>query len=330
MVTPAAHCSILDSPILSPVFRYLPSQCTDVLISVNPSAGSGANAGLVDSLAEALRESWLNVEILTDISEVQAAAREKLHQGRLRAVIAAGGDGTFRLVAEHSAAETPLAILPLGTENLLSKFLEIPADPADLAAQIVAGCTVNLDAGEANGKIFTLMAGCGFDADVVRRLHSERKGNIHHLSYVKPLFDSIRNYDYPLLRVNYENEGERRSLEGRWVFVVNLPRYAGGLNFAPGASGSDGLLDICTFKEGSLWSGLLYLSEVMFGQHQLLEDFTQVQAPELRIESESPAAYQLDGDPGGDLPLTIRSLPGRLKVLVSREWAEGHGYVEEK
>lgn len=334
MVTLAARCSILDSPILSPVFRHLSSHCTDVIISVNPSAGSGTKGGMVDALAESLRESWLNVEVLTSISAVAEAAKAKAREGRLRAVIAAGGDGTFRLVAGHTTAEMPLAILPLGTENLLSKYLEVPAEPADLAAMIVAGCTIQLDAGEANGKLFTLMAGCGFDADVVRRLHSERTGNINHLSYAKPILDSIRNYDYPLLRVNYEGTGAEpgaraAGIEGKWVFVVNVPRYAGGLNIAPGASGSDGLLDICTFKEGSLWSGLMYLGEVMFGQHQLLEDFSQVQAGEVRVESDSPVPYQLDGDPGGELPLQIRSLPGRLRVIVSQEWAEGNGYVEE-
>ena len=333
MVTLAARCSILSRPVLSPFFRYLPSHCTDVLISVNPSAGSGSRGGMVDALAESLRDNWLNVEVLSDLQVVEGMAREKSRKGRLRAVIAAGGDGTFRLVAEHTTQEMPLAILPLGTENLLAKHLEVPAEVADIAAVIVAGCTIQLDAGEANGRLFTLMAGCGFDADVVRRLHSERKGNIHHLSYAKPILDSIRNYDYPLLRVNYADGGdrpgsERRSGEGRWVFVVNLPRYAGGLNIAPGASGSDGLLDVCTFKEGSLWRGLMYLSEVMLGRHQNLPDFTQVQVAEVRVESESSVPYQLDGDPGGELPLVVRSLPGRLRVIVSREWAEGHGYQE--
>ena len=72
----------------------------------------------------------------------------------------------------------------------------------------------------------------------------------------------------------------------------------------------------------------MYLGEVMFGQHQLLEDFTQVQAAELRVESDPPVSYQLDGDPGGELPLVARSLPGRLRVIVSRDWAEANGYVE--
>ena len=107
--------------------------------------------------------------------------------------------------------------------------------------------------------LFTLMAGCGFDADVVRRLHRQRTGNIHHLSYAKPILDSIRKYDYPELRVTYAPADVVRrdeltaEITARWVFVVNLPRYAGGLSFAPQASGTDGLLDVCTFKEGSLW-----------------------------------------------------------------------------
>jgi diacylglycerol kinase family enzyme len=283
---------------------------------------------MVDALAEILRDNWLKVEVLQDIRAVTAAAKEKQLAGRLRAVVAAGGDGTFRLVAEHTTPEMPLAILPLGTENLLSKYLEMPEDIAEIAGLIVNGRHIQLDAGEANGQLFTLMAGCGFDADVVRRLHSERTGNIHHLSYAKPIFDSIRNYEYPLLRVDYGAD-EPQSVSGRWVFVINLPRYAGGLNIAPEASGSDGLLDVCTFKEGSLWSGLLYLGGVMLGQHQTLTDFTHLQAAELRVESDAPVPFQLDGDPGGELPLGIRSLPGRLKLIVGREWAEGHGYQED-
>ena len=110
------------------------------------------------------------------------------------------------------------------------------------------------------------------------------------------------------------------------VFVVNLPRYAGGLSFAPQASGTDGLLDVCTFKEGSLWSGLVYLSGVMLGQHESMQDFARVQTRRLRIESTGPAPYQLDGDPGGELPVEIRALPGRLTLLVSPSWAERHGF----
>jgi diacylglycerol kinase family enzyme len=235
------------------------------------------------------------------------------------------------LVANRTPERTPLAVLPLGTENLLAKYLEIGADPQQLSRVIAAGWCVPLDAGQAGNRLFTLMAGCGFDADVVRRLHRRRTGHIHHLSYAKPILDSIRKYQYPELRVHYAPAaapaGElSEQIVARWVFVVNLPRYAGGLSFAPQASGTDGLLDVCTFKEGSLWSGVMYLSGVMLGQHEAMHDFVRVQTRRVLIESAGTAPYQLDGDPGGELPVEIRVLPGRLTLLSSRMWAARQGF----
>jgi diacylglycerol kinase family enzyme len=171
------------------------------------------------------------------------------------------------------------------------------------------------------------MAGCGFDAEVVRRLHSERKGNIHHFSYAKPILEAISQYEYPELRVYYapaDSEGTEMTAEitARWVFVVNLPRYAGGLSFAPQASGTDGLLDVCTFKAGSLLNGLMYLGGVILGQHEGMQDFTHVQTRRLRVEAAGPAPFQLDGDPGGELPAEFSVAPGRIQLLVSALWSK--------
>ena len=299
----------------------------DVLIAVNPHAGSGNRRAAVDALRSELERQSFHVAAFPEIERLASEAVGLLADGRLRAVVAAGGDGTLRLVAERMPPGTPLVILPLGTENLLARYLELPADGAQIAQVIAEGRACRFDAGEANGRLFSLMAGCGFDADVVRRLHDGRRGNIQHLSYAKPILDAIRSYKYPELRVRYapaEDASDELTAEiaARWVFVVNLPRYARGLSFAPGASGADGLLDVCTFKEGSLWYGLMYLSGVMLGQHESMQDFTRVKTRRLRIESAGSARYQLDGDPGGELPVEIRVLPGRLTLLVDPAWAE--------
>lgn len=307
------------------------SRASEVLIAVNPNAGSRAQMPVVEELVHQLTALSFHATVFHDVDQLASAAASQAAAGTLRAVVAAGGDGTARLVAEKTVAGTPLTILPLGTENLLAQHLELSTDAQALAMRIAAGLTVPLDAGQANGRLFTLMVGCGFDADVVRRLHHERRGHIHHLSYVKPIVDAIRNYDYPPLRVHYRTAtGKSAVLTARWVFVVNLPRYAGGLNFAPEASGTDGLLDICTFREGSLWSGLLYLGGVVFGQHQGMEDFFQARSTEIKIESKAKVPYQIDGDPGGDLPLSIGVLPQRLTVLVTRPWAERYGFDTEE
>ena len=313
------------------------------MISLNPNAGARPQSQAVAELADLLTRRGFQVQTIGEIAEIRDQAAELLRDGRLRCVIAAGGDGTVRLVAANTPPETPLAVLPLGTENLLAKYLKSSADPEKMAALIEAGCFMQMDAGEAQGRLFTLMAGCGFDAEVVRRVHSARTGNIQHFAYAKPILDTIRNYDYPLITVYYRPIGQPAApsasaaghtaldgsrwpnvITGKWVFIVNLPRYAGGLNFAPRALGDDGLLDICTFRTGSIWSGLWYLCGAAWGVHESMRDFQTVQTDHLRIEAAGPASYQLDGDPGGDLPVEIRILPRRLKLLVDSQWAIKH------
>jgi diacylglycerol kinase family enzyme len=264
------------------------------------------------------------VEVVDDIEYLAKNAEKSLRDGDLRAVVAAGGDGTAALVANHVPPEAPLALLPLGTENLLSKYLDVSADPQCVCDVIDRGITVQLDAGRADGRIFLLMVGCGFDAEVVRRMHAARTGHIHQLSYAKPLIDALRRYPYPTLRIRCDGPGADGSdldVKASWAFVVNLPRYAMGLNFAPDAIGTDGLLDVCTFRHGTLWRGLWYLSHVFFGSHRSLGGCTTARARRVRIEAETEVPYQLDGDPGGLLPVDIQVLPRRVNMLVPASWA---------
>jgi diacylglycerol kinase (ATP) len=308
------------------LIRQLPATANRVLISVNPKAGAKSGQPLVDRLVEMLRQHGYEADVLTDIEKVAEDSARLLANHRLRGVVAAGGDGTVGLVVNKTPPGVPVAVLPLGTENLLAKYLGISADAEAVFRTIHAGLVIGLDAGRAGDRVFLLMLSCGFDAEVVRRLHDERQGHIHHLSYAKPILDAIRSYEYPAVRVYCrpaaENEADlvaandETCIEARWAFVVNLPRYAVGLRIVPGAVGTDGLLDVCTFKEGSLWNGLMYLGGILLGQHQSWSDCITTRARRLRIESSGEVPYQLDGDPGGFLPVEIEVLPGRLTLLV--------------
>lgn len=310
----------------------LPPHARDVLIAVNPNAGARSRLPIAQDLAKRLGEQGLRAQVLTDVGELVAAATERFAAGQLRAVVAAGGDGTVSLLTNCLPPGVPIAVLPMGTENLLAKYLAVSADPQLVCRAVAEGHFLRFDAGRAGDRLFLLMAGCGFDADVVRRVHQQRRGHIQHWSYAKPILDSIRNYEYPPLRVYYapadapDDAELNEQIEARWVFVVNLPRYAGGLSFTPGASACDGLLDVCTFREGSLWNGLMYLGGVVLGQHQSMRDCTVIRTRRLRVEADAPAPYQLDGDPGGELPVDFRVLPGRLTLVVDRDWAERSGF----
>jgi diacylglycerol kinase family enzyme len=300
----------------------LPASARRVLISLNPRAGARSGVPAVERLSQLLTVEGFQVETMTDIDELSRKSAEILHNGELRCVVSAGGDGTVALLANRLPRDVPIAVLPLGTENLLSKYLQMKSDPREVCRTICLGHAAKFDAGRAGDQIFLIMAGCGFDAEVVRRLHDERTGHIDHLSYIKPIWDSIQNYNYPELRVHCEipatdsDAARTETITARWAFVVNLPRYAAGLRIAPHARGNDGLLDVCTFKDGSLWHGLRYLSGIILGQHASWDDCVTVRSPKIRIESDAPVPFQLDGDPGGFLPVEITVLPDYLTILV--------------
>jgi YegS/Rv2252/BmrU family lipid kinase len=311
--------------MVGPEARSPSANADVVLISINPTAGARSGREQVERLQSLLSDDGYQVQVTTDLVELQQRSVTAMAQGRLRVVVAAGGDGTIGRVLNETEPGVPLTILPLGTENLLSKYLSIDPGPESVANLIRQGWTVDLDVGRANGTLFTLMLGCGFDADVVRRLDAARSGHIRHLSYLRPILDTILNYDYPEVRVSMTGHGagEARSpLSVRWAFVVNLPRYGGGLKLVPGATGTDGLLDLCTFGRGSFLHGLRYLAGVVLGKHQGWSDCVMLQTPRLRLESDHPVPYQLDGDVGGELPVEVEVVPGRLTVMVPRAWVD--------
>jgi diacylglycerol kinase (ATP) len=295
-----------------------------VAILVNPKAGPVAAHPWASRLAEYLRDQGLDVEIFTDLTEATTLANDWHAEGSLRALVGAGGDGTAAELVNRTVEGVPITLLPMGTSNLLARFFHLAKEPETLGRTITEGATIRVDAGRANGRVFLLMASCGFDAEVVRRVHEQRQGHIGFGTYVKPIFQAIGSYDYPEIRIHWEEEDAATS-SARWLFVFNLPCYGGGLaefRIAPDADGFDGLLDVCSLRRGRLWPGLKYVAAISLGMQQRLADWGNRRARRLQITSDAKVPYQLDGDPGGFLPLEMESLPGRVTLLVPKEVAE--------
>jgi diacylglycerol kinase family enzyme len=297
-----------------------------VLLFGNPRAGATSRTREIDAFAEALRDRKYQIEIITNPDDLGETAARAQQRGDLRMVVAAGGDGTVRLVVSRTPPEVPIMVLPMGTENLLAKYLQISHDLRQWCDIVDGGTWLRWDAGRvvAGGEHhkFLLMFSCGFDADVVRRLHEERSGNIRHLSYAKPILDSIRSYDYPELRLEYllENSDEWTEHRAHWAFAFNIPAYAGGLRITPLADPADGLFDLCTFVGGSFPSGLFHLATVMLRQQGKWSNFSHIRARRIRVSAEQEVPYQIDGDPGGVLPVEIEIVSGSVTMMVPANW----------
>jgi diacylglycerol kinase (ATP) len=332
------------------------SQARRVLILVNPRAGRRATRPKAEELAARLELNGFTVAVLDCLDAIVDRALRLHEEGDLRAVVAAGGDGTATSVAKWIPPSIPLAPFPLGTENLLARHLGLRPCVEQMCTVISENRTITLDIGRANGQMFLLMLGCGFDAEVVRLVHKQRQGHITRWSYAAPICVTARCYRFPELKIHcfgeaphvengapldssppYRTSRNDDTTKGasspwlrnvvfagpqvtcaRWGFVFNLPCYGGGLRLAPQADGTDGLLDVLAFTRGSLWHGLRYMAAVVRQRHRELADCSMARCTRVRIEADQPVPYQLDGDAAGWLPVDVTVDPARLTVLIDR------------
>ena len=297
-----------------------------VFIFANPIAGRGRGGDIARRLQSRLGADGYDVEPVLDLPERFDVAR-LVSGGQAAAAIVIGGDGTLRAVAHRlfidsgAAGAPPLLIVPLGTANLMGRHLGIRWHPASLADQVVAVLrrrrVVRLDTARANGRLFLLMAGVGFDAHVVHELDRLRRGPIRFASYVAPALLALKAYAYPALSVTVDS----RPVFARApavAFVGNLPEYGTGFPVLPHARADDGVLDVCVLPCRSRTELIRLFLKAAAGEHLGAEGVVYVKGRHVRIESAggTHVPVQVDGDPAGHTPVEIDLLPIRLPFIV--------------
>ena len=285
-----------------------------VAIQRNPASGSGQRRRYLFDLASALKRHDLRPHIFSRRETLAERLSDPERRAALVGIVAAGGDGTLADVANRFPG-VPACPFPLGTENLLAKYLGIPLNGEGTARIIAARHRRRFDVGLAGDQTrFLIMGSVGFDADVIHRLHATRRGNISHLSYVSPICRSAVKYPFPRLIV--KADGHAEPIEGSLVIVSNFPSYAFKLPVNPDAEPHDGLLTVRVFEKSGLWSFARYSAMVMRRQHLDRSDVRLIRTTAVTIESDSAAPVQIDGDPFGTTSVTFRCLPSELELFV--------------
>ena len=310
-----------------------------VLVSFSPLAGARSTHQRAQAVATELKSAGYEVRATSDQHELEQLAAEWQAAGELRCVLACGGDGTAAFVRNHTPLEAPLLVVPLGTENLLGNYLAQSHSPAAVRQTMDEGVIIALDLGRARrgpseSCYFLSMITAGFDAEVVRRLHLRRRGNITRRSYIQPTWEAIRSYQYPELQLYCLDAPDEQAspIGGRWVFGFNLPLYARGWVAAPDADATDGLFDVCVFRRGSVRNVARYLWHIIWRSHLRLADADLFRCRSLRIAAADGAdvAFQIDGDYGGSLPVDVDVLAGKLRLLVMPDVALRLGFSVDR
>lgn len=173
-------------------------------------------------------------------------------------VVAVGGDGTVRAVAEACAGkDVSMGILPMGTGNLFARNLDLPiGDEAALLRTVLDGEDLTVDVGymdvehptggpsQQGRYLFLVMAGAGIDAEMVAGANPELKRKFGWLAY---FFAAIKHLgDKRMTATVTVDDGESVTADMRTVLFANAGRLPGGIQLVPDASYTDGALDIAT------------------------------------------------------------------------------------
>jgi YegS/Rv2252/BmrU family lipid kinase len=233
-------------------------------------------------------------------------------------VLACGGDGTVTSCAEGVAGTgVPLAIMPMGTGNLLARNLGLPVEFEPAVAVALTGRDQAIDAGAANGTPFVVMAGLGLDARMLSDTSEPLKKRLGWAAYAISVIKHLR--DRPM-RVTLTVDGERpRRLRSSAVIVGNVGWLRGGVPLLPDARPDDGLLDAVTLNPRG-WVGWIAAAAQILTKRDATGRVTRFVFRQLVVECSTDQPWEIDGElMGTTRRLVIAAQPERMLLRLPAE-----------
>ncbi len=287
-----------------------------VLVLYNPAAGQWRRRRL-RATVKALEALGCNVMLRETTRQGDAEAMAaKLSSSDCDVVVAAGGDGTINEVANGLLAAPgpipPLAIIPLGTANVLAQEIGLHGQPVEIARAIARGSRLAIHPGRANGRYFLMMAGVGFDAHVVANVDLALKRRTGKLAYVVETLSQGIRYGFPPCRVTVDG----RQFHARSAVICNGRHYGGPFVAAPKADLAAPAFEVCLFEHGGWAHVVRYGLALVMGRLSSLPDVRIETGRSVRIEGEPELPVQGDGDIIARLPVDVTVSEIQLELIV--------------
>ncbi|MGE8362112.1 lipid kinase YegS [Pseudomonas sp.] len=265
------------------------------------------------AVAARREDGWeLAVRVTWEAGDTQRLVEEALAAG-YPTLIAGGGDGTLREVAETMAkaqSSASLALLPLGTANDFAHAAGISDNPLEALALLDTPARP-IDMGEVDGQWFLNMATGGFGSNVTANTSEDLKrvlGGAAYLLTGLTRFAEVRSAFGRFHGPDFAWEGEFLALG-----IGNGRQAGGGHPLCPKALVDDGLLDICIVPAATDVVGTL--GTLLSGGINGLDSISlSARLPWLEIEAAEGLDLNLDGEPMENHRLRFDARPGALRV----------------
>lgn len=239
-------------------------------------------------------------------------------------VVACGGDGTVRCVAEGlHGLDAALGLVPAGTGNLLARNLHLPLDLPSAVEVAFGGTEESIDIGTVEvvrpdrtreSADFVVLVGVGIDAQMIVKTDEDLKKKAGVLAYAQAIIRSIGGGDRIQLRYRIDREGPRRA-SVHSLMVGNCGELPGNIALLPDARADDGLLDMVIMRPGGLLGWLQIVGRV--AQHKLfrrrdvgqritgpgrdIDTLRYLTGRDMEVRLAHPEPFELDGDLFGEV-----------------------------
>lgn len=284
-----------------------------LLFIINPGSGSH-NTDLTALISNHFKQR----ETVVDLFELPEDCsidkiKEKIKQAKADRVIAVGGDGTLKLVAECLLkTDTPIGIIPAGSANGMAKELGIPTDLSQALDLVESGIEQKIHAIKLNNELCIHLSDLGFNAYLVKKFDSLSERGMW--GYAKATWHALWNHKRMDVELNLK--GEQVKSAAAMVAIANATRYGTGLKINPDGKLDDELFEVVLVKDYSYLEILkIWVTNLPFNPKKI-EVF---QTSAVKITSRHKAHFQVDGEYIGKLnTVEAKILPAAISVIVPK------------
>ena len=288
------------------------TQSLKLLFIINP--GSGAkDFNFKDHIEGYFKGSTHDVHYYELPEQCDTAELRKTIEGaKADRVVAVGGDGTLKLVAEALLQkETPIGLIPAGSANGMARELGIPDDP-DLALDIIVnGSPKKIHAVVVNDELCIHLADIGFNAYIIKKFDDLPQRGM--LGYAKATWQALWRHHKMEVEIHTNNEVIKSA--AAMVVIANATMYGTGVQINPDGKLDDDVFEVILVKKYSVMEILKIRFTNLPFNPKTIEIFKTKQ---LEIKSKHKTHFQVDGEYQGKVnTIQARIIPDAIQVIVS-------------
>jgi len=226
-------------------------------------------------------------------------------------VIAVGGDGTLKLVAEClKGTKTPIGIIPAGSANGMAKELGIPININEALELTISGKPKEIHAVMVNDELCIHLSDIGFNAYIIKKFDDLPQRGMW--GYAKATWKAL--WSHHLMQVEFEIAGETIRSQAAMVVIANATMYGTGVKINPDGKLDDDVFEVILVKKYSVMEIIkIRLTNLPFNPEKI-EIFA---TKNLQINTKHKVHFQVDGEYMGKVnQVNAKLIPAAISIIV--------------